>query len=137
MQHQGDICCPDKAPFQLSEAEADMAVVKRDFGMMMQFSNNRNVYPSTVIGIIAKFRELYKNSEILGSTNEEYNSNPVGINRSGFQKRRMGFISCNSEKTTFIFCGIFFQSGIQSYSITKRIRVQTDFNGCKKRMGNN
>lgn len=89
--------------FQLSEAEADMAVVKRDFGMMMQFSNNRNVYPSTVIGIIAKFRELYKNSEILGSTNEEYNSNPVGINRPVFKKEEWALYPVTQKKQPLFF----------------------------------
>lgn len=88
---------------QLSEGEADMAVVKKDVGMMMQFSTNRNVYPSTVIGIMAKFRELYKNAEILGLTNEKYGSNPSGIVRPVFKKEEWALIPVVQKKQPLFF----------------------------------
>ncbi len=67
--------------FSMKDGEPDQLMIKSNVGLTSQFQYNRGVYPSTVIGVIAKFRELYKNAEIMSAFEDKFAQNPLGLQR--------------------------------------------------------
>ena len=56
-------------------------VVAGDATMFMQFQGARGVYPGTPMGIMAKFRNLYRQAELNKKWESNYRDNPNGIRR--------------------------------------------------------
>ena len=52
----------------------DEAVLKEDYSLFTQWRTARGVFPATVIGIMSKWRELYKNAELAYNHMNTYNS---------------------------------------------------------------
>lgn len=91
------------AIFLLHEGETDAMIVKKNTGMVTQFTTNRGTYPSTVIGVMAKFRELYKNAEILGQSSDHYQLNPAGLQRPLIKKEEEALIPVARKKMPVYF----------------------------------
>jgi imidazolonepropionase-like amidohydrolase len=87
----------------LNEGETDAMTIKKDAGMTAQFITNRGVYPSTIIGVMAKFRELYKNAEILGKSVDQYNANPVGLQRPAIKNEEWALVPVTRKKMPVFF----------------------------------
>jgi hypothetical protein len=60
---------------------ADHLVVKNDVAMFAQLQGGQGVYPSTVIAVMSKWRELYKNAELAQNNDKVFASNSNGLNR--------------------------------------------------------
>lgn len=91
------------ALFLLHDGETDAMIVKKNTGMVAQFTTNRGTYPSTVIGVMAKFRELYKNAEILGQSSDSYQLNPAGLQRPLIKKEEEALIPVARKKMPVYF----------------------------------
>lgn len=85
------------------DEEVDKVSFKKDIGMTAQFTTNRSVYPSTVIGVMSKFRDLYKNSEILGASHDKYLLNPSGLHRPVYKKEEWALFPVTQKKLPVYF----------------------------------
>jgi len=65
----------------LNGASFEKAVIAQDKAMYAQWETARGVFPGTLIGIMAKWREMYKNAEIADSYNKSYLRNPTNKKR--------------------------------------------------------
>ena len=59
----------------------DEAVIRKDNGLFARWANVRGVFPATLIGIMAKWRELYRNAELTSEHSKKYKANPVNLQR--------------------------------------------------------
>ncbi len=62
------------------DSNQDM-VVKDQISMYSQLSGANGVYPNTVIGVMAKYRDLYRKASQAKDYQSKYNSNPNGMER--------------------------------------------------------
>lgn len=85
------------------DEDLDKVSFKKDVAMTAQFTTNRSVYPSTVIGVMSKFRDLYKNSEILGASHEKYMMNPSGLQRPVYKKEEWALFPVTQKKLPVFF----------------------------------
>ncbi len=65
----------------LGGAKFNQAVISRDNSMYAQWSSARGVFPATLIGIMAKWREMYKNAELSMAHASSYKANPLNKSR--------------------------------------------------------
>lgn len=66
----------------LSDADhPDNLILSEGSSLYSQFSGAPGAYPGNTLGIMAKFRNLYKNAELSKNHSEMYASNPNGISR--------------------------------------------------------
>ncbi len=59
----------------------DKLILSEGSSLYSQFSGAPGAYPGNTLGIMAKFRDLYKNAELSKNHSELYASNPEGIAR--------------------------------------------------------
>ena len=59
----------------------DKLILSEGSSLYSQFSGAPGAYPGNTLGIMAKFRNLYRNAELSKSHSELYASNPTGIAR--------------------------------------------------------
>ncbi|MEL6253166.1 MAG: amidohydrolase family protein [Bacteroidota bacterium] len=62
----------------LDGESADEMIFMEHASLFSTLQGNRGVYPGTVIGVMAKFRDLYRNAELSKSHADKYASNPLG-----------------------------------------------------------
>ncbi|MEO9886726.1 MAG: amidohydrolase family protein [Balneola sp.] len=60
---------------------ADDMILSEDVSMFTQFSGAPGAYPGNTLGIMAKFRTLYRNAEYSKKHADMYAENPAGISR--------------------------------------------------------
>lgn len=106
--------------FLLKEGDTDVNMVKKDFGMSAQFTTNRSVYPSTVIGVMARFRDLYKNSEILLKNQTVYEANSFGLTRPLIKKEESAFQQVTQKKQAVFF------NASSSNQISRALQLQKE-----------
>lgn len=70
------------AIFSLAEGDKDALVIKKDASMFAQLKSANRVAPGTIIGVMAKMRDLYRNAEATKSYRSKYNLNPAGMRRA-------------------------------------------------------
>ncbi len=70
----------------LGEGDADRLVMREDVSMFLQLSPARRMYPGTIIGVMAKFRDLYRNAEISKGHSEKYSENGSGLKRPSYDR---------------------------------------------------
>jgi imidazolonepropionase-like amidohydrolase len=65
----------------LGGADGESMVVKDQTSMFSQFYGADGVYPNTVIGVMAKYRDLYRKATQARDYQNRYNSSPNGMER--------------------------------------------------------
>lgn len=66
----------------LSDAEhVDHLILKKDVSTVSQFVGAPGAYPGNTLGIMAKWRNIYRNAELSKRNTELYASNPTGLAR--------------------------------------------------------
>ncbi len=65
----------------LNGDSAEEMIMHDESSSFFQLAGARRVYPSTVIAVMSKWRDLYRNAEIYASNHELYNQSPQGTNR--------------------------------------------------------
>jgi imidazolonepropionase-like amidohydrolase len=89
--------------FLLGEGNTDKMLLKANTGQTFQLETSRGVFPSTTIGIIAKFRDLYKNANIAGTHEELFKTNPAGLTRPEYSKELMAMYPVTVKKMPVYF----------------------------------
>lgn len=80
------------AIFSLAEGEASELVIKKEASMFAQLKSANRVAPGTTIGVMAKYRDIYRNAEATSKYTSQYNMNPAGMRRAQPQPAIEAFI---------------------------------------------
>ncbi|MEM6803949.1 MAG: amidohydrolase family protein, partial [Bacteroidota bacterium] len=104
----------------LDGKSADEMLFMEHTSMFSTLQGNRGVYPGTVIGVMAKFRDLYRNAELSKSHAEKYATNPLGKARPTNDRVLTAFYPSIDKKQN-----IFFHTENQS-SAYQALRLQKD-----------
>jgi imidazolonepropionase-like amidohydrolase len=86
------------AIFLLGEGANDKLLLRNNSVQNATLDPARGTFPSTSIGVIAKFREVYKNANIAGSHEEKYKANAIGLSRPDFSKELIAFYPFTAKK---------------------------------------
>lgn len=65
----------------LNSKSFEEAVISQDQSLYAQWKTSRGVFPGTLIGIMSKWREMYRNAEILEKYSTTYKRNPSNRQR--------------------------------------------------------
>lgn len=84
--------------FLLGEGNTDEMILKSESAQNFQFETSRGVYPSTLIGIMAKFRDLYQNAKIAGQHEEKFLKKPSGLARPDYNKELKSLYPVTTKK---------------------------------------
>lgn len=74
------------AVVSLGEGSSEDLILKNEVGLFSQFRSARGVYPATIIGIMAKWRDLHENAKNAASYSKAYSMNPSGLSRPATDK---------------------------------------------------
>ena len=78
---QGNLLPGQSAIILLAGNNTDDMVLADHSALYSELSGANNIYPRTIMGVMAKWRELYKQASLLKSYEVTYASNPVGLER--------------------------------------------------------
>ncbi len=82
---------------------SDQLVLKNNSALFAQFQGAQGVYPGTVIAVMAKYRELYTNSENQIQNERVYASNSAGLNRPTKNRTLEAFYPIIQKQYPFTF----------------------------------
>ena len=72
--------------FVLGDGDADQLLVKEDISMFAQFSPARRMYPGTTIGVMAKWRDLYRQADYISRHKKLYSESGGGTTRPKYDR---------------------------------------------------
>ncbi|AGA79828.1 amidohydrolase, imidazolonepropionase [Echinicola vietnamensis DSM 17526] len=78
-------------------------VLQESTGLFAQFETVRGVYPGTTLGLMAKYRELYKNAELKNQHAKLFTSNGNGISRPEKDKSLEAFYPVINKQVPVVF----------------------------------
>ncbi|MEM7655323.1 MAG: amidohydrolase family protein [Bacteroidota bacterium] len=81
---------------------ADM-ILREDKAMFAQLKGASGVYPNTVIGVMAKFRELYRQATYASQHEQAYQADPVGKKRPAFDQATQAMYPVTAGEQPVIF----------------------------------
>ena len=88
----------------LNDAEhMDDIIMSKDVSMYSQFVGAPGAYPGNILGIMAKFRNLYRNAELHKEHVELYAQNPSGISRPSNDRVSYAFHPIISQEKAIMF----------------------------------
>jgi hypothetical protein len=87
----------------LSDGAQDRMLLKTGTGQSFQLEPMRGGFPSTTIGVISKFRELYRNANIAGSHDEKFKLNGTGLSRPDYSKELVALYPVTTKKLPLYF----------------------------------
>jgi hypothetical protein len=82
---------------------ADDMVLSGKSALYSELSGANNVYPSTIIGVMAKWRDLYRNAQIAKSNESMYASNRTGFERPSADRILEAFYPVIDQKQSVLF----------------------------------
>lgn len=91
------------AIIQLSGKPADQAVLASKSGFYSELTSHQGVYPGTILGIMAKWRELYKQAAQAHTYESMYASNRGGLERPQTDRILEAFYPVIDKKTRVVF----------------------------------
>tara|TARA_R110001599_G_scaffold149835_2_gene333854 strand:- start:8971 stop:10671 length:1701 start_codon:yes stop_codon:yes gene_type:complete len=108
---------------------ADELVLSKDVSMFTQFAGAPGAYPGNVLGIMAKWRNLYRNAENNKQHYDSYAQNPSGIERPERDRVTEAFFPVVSKQRPVMFdvAGVL--------EVQRAMRLQKDL-GFKLMVGN-
>ncbi len=87
----------------LNSKDADGSILKQNFGIVGTFENARRMYPATIIGVMAKYRDLFRQSGYSLKHENDYAVNPVGMTRPSYDASIRALYPINSKKLPIYF----------------------------------
>ncbi|MDW7695603.1 amidohydrolase family protein [Flammeovirgaceae bacterium SG7u.111] len=100
---QGKMLPGQGAIILLKGASPSEMVLKPSTSLFAQFVGASGAFPSTPIGVMTKFRGLYKNAELTYSNEKLYAQNAVGLTRPVYDKSLSAFYPVIDKKTPVFF----------------------------------
>lgn len=91
------------AVIQLSGKPADEVVLVNKSSLYSELSSNQGVYPGTILGIMAKWRELYRQAAQSHTYEALYASNRAGLERPANDRILEAFYPVIDKKTPVLF----------------------------------
>ncbi len=82
---------------------ADEMTIKKNTSTYSQFKGARGMYPQTIIGQMAKWREMYRSASYAKKHNSSFSTNPVGIKRPSYDKAIEALIPVVDKKQKVYF----------------------------------
>ena len=70
----------------LGDGDADRMVMKEDVSLFLQLTPARRMYPGTIIGVMAKFRDMYRNAELSKGHSSKYSEDGSGLRRPEYDR---------------------------------------------------
>lgn len=67
-----------------SSKDADAAIVKQEMGIVGTFETAGRVYPATILGVMAKYRDIHRKAGFALKHENAYKANPVGMPRPSY-----------------------------------------------------
>ena len=89
----------------LSGNQRDDLLLKSNTALYATFDGARRMYPATVIGVMAKFRELYRQAEQSKRFQNQYTSSPAGMERPQYDRTLEAFYPVVDKRIPVIFEG--------------------------------
>lgn len=77
-------------------------LIKDHTALAASFRGSRGMYPGTAAGVMAKFRDVYKNSELTQTNTDKYSSTP-GVKRPAIDDTFLGMKDVVSKSTPVMF----------------------------------
>jgi imidazolonepropionase-like amidohydrolase len=99
----------------------DQALIKNNVAIMSSFTPAQGVAPGTIIGVIAKYRDLFKNAELAMKNEATYNLNPVGLKKPVMAKELAALIPVVKKELPLYFVAN------SSKDIFKAISLQKEY----------
>ncbi|MEN7548499.1 amidohydrolase family protein [Rapidithrix thailandica] len=87
----------------LADKDADQVIVKNNASLFAQFVNAKGVYPSTIIGITAKWKNLYKNAQLYQQNQLVYTQSANGTQRPNYDRILDSFVPVAEGKRPVYF----------------------------------
>lgn len=87
----------------LSGDSPDKMVLREQTSFFSQLNGAQRAYPSTVIAVMSKFRELYKRAEQAKAHEASYKSNPAGMARPNYDRTLQAFYPVIEKKEPVFF----------------------------------
>lgn len=84
----------------LDGADASDLVYKADASTYGQLLGSQGVFPNTVIGVITKYKELYRQTQQAAAHMTKYKSNAVGMKRPTYDAATMGMIPVTKKQSS-------------------------------------
>jgi imidazolonepropionase-like amidohydrolase len=81
----------------------DKIIIGQNIAMHSSFTTANGVAPSTVIGVIAKYKDLFKNIDIAIKNTQTYNLNPVGLKKPIFSEELTAMMPVVKKTTPLYF----------------------------------
>lgn len=78
-------------------------VVKENLGMFAQLKTSPGVYPATMIGVLSKFKELYRQAEGATIHLDKYKNSPQGMQRPNYDEAIVGMIPVTKKQQSVFF----------------------------------
>jgi len=104
----------------LSGDSADEMIIKKDVSTFSQFKGARGMYPQTIIGQMAKWREMYRSASYAKKHNASFETNPVGVKRPAYDKAIEALIPVVEKKQK-----VFFKAS-KAMEINRALALQKD-----------
>lgn len=108
------------AVIQLNSKPADQAVLASKSSFYSELSSNQGVYPGTILGIMAKWRDLYRQASISHSYENMYAANRAGLERPATDRVLEAFYPVIDKKTPVLF------KAEKYLDVTRVLQLQAD-----------
>lgn len=108
-----------KTAVMLLGHEAHTNVLKENVALAASFRSARGMYPGTAAGVMAKFRDVYKNAELAKSHADKYAANP-SIRRPEITDTNQGMMDIISGKVPVMF------SADDQFEIRRVLKLQKE-----------
>lgn len=87
----------------LGDGPQDKLLLRGESAQNLQLEASRGVFPSTTIGVISKFRDLYKNAALSGQHEEKFMQNPIGLQRPEYIREWQALYPVTTGKKSLYF----------------------------------
>jgi hypothetical protein len=91
------------AIIQLGGSSSDKMVLVSQSALYSELTANQSVYPSTIMGVMAKWRELYRQSTLSQSYESVYAFNRTGLERPSTDRIHQAFYPVLDKKEPVLF----------------------------------
>lgn len=99
-------------------------IIKKDASMYSTLNGANGVYPNTVIGVMAKYRDMYRKASQARDYERRYNSNPSGMERPQADAALEAFYPVVSKQLPVMFKA----EGIKDIMRVKALQQDLGFN---------
>ncbi len=91
------------AIFSLGEGNVAELVIQKEASMFSQLKSANRVAPGTTIGVMAKYRDIYRNAAATSEYNSKYNTNPAGMRRAQPEPAIESFVPVVNKQLSVYF----------------------------------